>query len=799
MIIIDQAVLITQEWLNSTYGDRPGYIAIPEDGKTGRGTVRALIWALQFESGDQNPDGVFGTGTLNRVPTINMNASAEPSNIVYILQGGLWCKGISPHGFDGVFGVLTKNAVVDVQSLAGLKAADVNGVVTPRIWQAILTTDSLVLLYTGNPKIREIQQGLNKEYYSQIGISPCDGIYGRETAKALIKAIQAQQGTVIDGIWGTNTMNNCPTLRRGNTGPFVYLLQYALYLNGFDPNGFDGQFGGGAFAAVSDFQRFTCLDSDGIAGKRTWASLLSSRGDVTRNCTACDTATRINSNAANTLENAGFNIVGRYLTKVPGGLDKNLTQSEIIILKNTNFKIFPIYQTIGNQDMYFTPSQGRVDAIAATSAAIELGFPKDTIIYFAVDYDITDEAISNRIIPYFRSINNYIRPYRTGVYGPRSVCNRLYAQYLTYSSFVSDMSTGFSGNLGHKLPPNWSFDQIEERSNYGNVISIDRVISRGGGNDTGIHASLLLPNNAPYCRDSKNYSDHDFIDHGDELICSRCGFSHNPMYMECKGSANIRDHILFPPLNVTLYHCLRCGETFRNPSTQDKDIMTSLHLMECVSYDAAIAVHNEMSKGKHYKNKVGNWLAKRCRYEQHRIRYLHYNDGEYDFSDEEGNYFVNWDAFKPESEDPLWTPSLETEMRPILNAADLAYWSGLLGEIWDTAIDGLLLPPTWQLAKSIADAINGKGSVLSAIAALLGLEDAEPGIEAAGTLLDLLGLMETVDSTTRIGDFGVRIKLVSNDIMNSATYETVVIFDNNRNIRSIRYDAEERGMPIIIA
>lgn len=29
-----------------------------------------------------------------------------------------------------------------------------------------------------------------------------------------------------------------------------------------------------------------------------------------------------------------------------------------------------------------------------------------------------------------------------------------------YSSFVGDMSTGFSGNLGFKMPSNWAFDQF---------------------------------------------------------------------------------------------------------------------------------------------------------------------------------------------------------------------------------------------------------------------------------------------------------------------------------------------------
>ena len=42
------------------------------------------------------------------------------------------------------------------------------------------------------------------------------------------------------------TMSNLPTLKRYATitnNQLVYLLQYLLYLNGYNPNGFDGAFG----------------------------------------------------------------------------------------------------------------------------------------------------------------------------------------------------------------------------------------------------------------------------------------------------------------------------------------------------------------------------------------------------------------------------------------------------------------------------------------------------------------------------------------------------------------------------
>jgi hypothetical protein len=54
----------------------------------------------------------------------------------------------------------------------------------------------------------------------------------------------------------------------------------------------------------------------------------------------------------------------------------------------------------------------------------------------------------------------YGNPYRVGVYAPRNACTQLFDRGLTVTSFVSDMSTGFSGNLGFPMPRNWAYDQI---------------------------------------------------------------------------------------------------------------------------------------------------------------------------------------------------------------------------------------------------------------------------------------------------------------------------------------------------
>lgn len=83
-----------------------------------------------------------------------------------------------------------------------------------------------------------------------------------------------------------------------------------------------------------------------------------------------------------------------------------------------------------------------------------------------VDYDFNNDQTTDMIIPHFQGIIEYIRQngnkYLVGCYGPRNICKRISDNgYATYS-FVSDMSTGFSGNKGFILPENWAFDQIRE-------------------------------------------------------------------------------------------------------------------------------------------------------------------------------------------------------------------------------------------------------------------------------------------------------------------------------------------------
>lgn len=489
----DLMLIATQEWLKSTYGDT---IDVPTDG-TGRAvTIKGLIKALQLEL-SLSADGIWGNDTASSFDKLFPDGLNENSyinetddyikykiiNIIYILQGGFYTsRGINPGGLNGEYTDSTRLAVQRFQAQVGIEQT---GKVKSYLLQAILTTDVYELQEGGDENTRVIQQELNKKYYDTIPLIPTNGIYERATNIALIKAIQKELGVDVDGWWGEGTMRVLPTLRRYGTvenKQMVYILQYLLYLNGYDPNGFDGGFGAGVQSAVKLCQADYNLTSDGICGRQTWSALIVSCGDNTRKCTACDTVNEITESRAQILYDNGYRLVGRYLTNVINGkTDKCIKDGELNNIFNAKLKVFPIYQDNGRNLNDFLYSKGLVSAYRAIRAAKNYGFPRGTTIFFAVDMDLYESQIISNVVPYFEGIKRVFledNNYKIGAYGARQVCDILYNNKLIEHLFLADASYKFSGNIAKRIPKNWDYDQFDTDISISD-FSIDKISDRG--------------------------------------------------------------------------------------------------------------------------------------------------------------------------------------------------------------------------------------------------------------------------------------------------------------------------------
>ncbi|WP_245665596.1 glycoside hydrolase domain-containing protein [Actinoplanes subtropicus] len=468
-------VLKAQRWVNATYAAVPGYVACAETGMTGWSTMFSLTRGLQHELGIAELSDNFGPTTLGKLTAYgNVGLNSTNQNMRTIVEAGLYCKGYLGGDLDGSFSTPTQVGLAGMMQNMGVGDTAIVTDIPPKVFKALLTMDAYVLTAGGHDTIQQIQRWLNATYWGRADflIGPCDGHFSRDVQKALVFGIQYQLGMadgVVTGAVGPGTQAglrssatvSAGSVDAGSTG-FVRLFQAAMTFNNWQGDwAHAGTFTADLAGYVRRFQEFSMLPVTGAGDYQTWMSLLLSTGDPTRKGTAMDCMHPLNSTTIATVWNNGYRTVGRYLT---GGTNKVLTNSEIALINDQGMAFFPIYQEDGDGVEYFSYDQGLAAGRAACTAAAGFGIPAGTTIYFAVDFDAVDDEITSAIIPHFQGVAAGVvekgNPYAVGIYGCRNVCSRVSSAGLATRSFVSGMSTGYSGNLGFPLPDNWAFDQI---------------------------------------------------------------------------------------------------------------------------------------------------------------------------------------------------------------------------------------------------------------------------------------------------------------------------------------------------
>jgi peptidoglycan hydrolase-like protein with peptidoglycan-binding domain len=489
-IAMNVDVLQAQQWVNATYGAVTGYNRCPEDGVVSWSALYSLTRALQHEIGITVLSDNFGPMTLSTLAQRGGVPLTETNqNLVKIVQAACACKGYRADGLTGTFGPETRRAVARLMSDVGLGA--LGDAVLPKIVKALLNQDSYVLAPVGSPAVRTVQQWFNGRYFARrdFSVLPCDGIASRAVVQATILAVQFELGMTDDqatGVFGPGTRTGLRehSLAVGASGAWVSLFSAAMVLGGSGP--FTDTYGEKLACAVREFQNFSALPATGRADFATWAQLLVSTGDADRPGTACDCVATITPARAKALLDAGYQVVGRYLDERDGALDKKIKPGELTTIFNAGLKVLPISQYDGGEAGYFTHDQGLKDASDAHDAAVGHGFKAGTVLYFAVDYDATQDEIDIGIEPYFRGVVAGLAAkggrYGHGVYGSRNVCAEVSRRTGARWSFVSGMSTGYGGNMGYPLPANWAFNQIQTLTvgSGDGQIEIDKNVQRRG-------------------------------------------------------------------------------------------------------------------------------------------------------------------------------------------------------------------------------------------------------------------------------------------------------------------------------
>ncbi|MDR2201583.1 MAG: peptidoglycan-binding protein [Clostridiales bacterium] len=294
-----------QRTLNNRYG-----ASLAPDGVYGPATKRGIVRGLQTElnrlyGANLIADGVFGPATRRAVRLLRRG---DRSNLVYLLQAALYGAGyyLTP---DGDFGPATETAVKSFQAADGLTP---DGVAGRDTFSALFgagggsgsgdadggndsgNTDGGNDSGDGNGSgdadggsgsgdgnnnvgnadiIRGIQRTLNNRYGTALA---ADGIYDPATERGVVRGLQTElnrlygANVAADGVWGPATRLAVRPLKRGNRNNLVYLLQAALYGEGYYLTP-DGIFGAATEAAVKSFQAANGLTADGIAGRDTFS------------------------------------------------------------------------------------------------------------------------------------------------------------------------------------------------------------------------------------------------------------------------------------------------------------------------------------------------------------------------------------------------------------------------------------------------------------------------------------------------------------------------------------------------
>ena len=190
---------------------------ITADGKMGS-IVRRYLWPVSVTKEDEDANADKGTYDDPYVePTIQQGSSGK---LVANAQMRLKAAGFLLGNADGVFGPVTKKAVLKLQKTYGLEEDGIIGEVTWAVIKALSVENaeqyiygdgktsvgaSTTKLYRGSRgnAVRKLQAELDYLGYD-LGEKGVDGKFGPDTAKAL-KEFQKAAGITQDGIAGTQT------------------------------------------------------------------------------------------------------------------------------------------------------------------------------------------------------------------------------------------------------------------------------------------------------------------------------------------------------------------------------------------------------------------------------------------------------------------------------------------------------------------------------------------------------------------------------------------------------------------
>jgi hypothetical protein len=169
---------------------------------------------------------------------------------------------------------------------------------------------------------------------------------------------------------------------------------------------------------------------------------------------------------AGLLHTQGYEFAMRYFSH---DKKKNLSLGEAKALSAAGLLIGTVWESAGTHAGYFTREQGLADGADAYLAAEGIpGKSANAAVYFAVDFDPTQDEIDAAVKPYFDGVQAAFQAavakggtqYLIGVYGSGSCCDCLKRTGRPVDLTWLSQSSGFAGSRSYEA--GMSYDLIQK-------------------------------------------------------------------------------------------------------------------------------------------------------------------------------------------------------------------------------------------------------------------------------------------------------------------------------------------------
>jgi hypothetical protein len=186
------------------------------------------------------------------------------------------------------------------------------------------------------------------------------------------------------------------------------------------------------------------------------------------NMKALDTASPTNGHAHDLLH-LGYQAVGIYLR--PDRAPKLMIEG----LDSVGVKMFSVWERgEPTSAEYFNAAKGTIDAREAIAYAKLIGMPAGSVIFFAIDYDASDEDLRGPLLDYMQNVHRLARDagYLVGVYGSGQACEHFIHLGFAHYGWLAG-ATRWKGYLTYK--PKAAIVQGGTRTVLGLDVDLDTI------------------------------------------------------------------------------------------------------------------------------------------------------------------------------------------------------------------------------------------------------------------------------------------------------------------------------------